>query len=244
MGYNERLGDKLHKEDLQRFIRKNPSTKNVRYKADMHGPGDPRYYKKKRSDAGTIDFHHYGGKKSKETKWEEMITGAKYWGKKKDKDKLDRTRKDWQKVAKELGIDQVDSEEEVLRMIDHVRGGRQKVEETVNPPSEPPATFTPSDAHQEARTDFEEKQNNPVPRMSDQPGLAGGTSDPMADAIRHGDDLNDWYQRETEVRKAEAKLGAYEIGERTQFNANRFVGKVPEMGDVGKLVENYSKDFK
>ena len=86
MGYNERLGDKLHKEDLQRFIRKNPSTKNVRYKADMHGPGDPRYYKKKRSDAGTIDFHHYGGKKSKETKWEEMISGAKYWDKKKGKD--------------------------------------------------------------------------------------------------------------------------------------------------------------
>ena len=80
--------------------------------------------------------------------------------------------------------------------------------------------------------------------MSDQPGLADGTSDPMTDAIRHGDDLNDWYQRDTERLKAEAKLGAYEVGERTRFNANRFVGKIPELGDVGKLVENYSKDFK
>ena len=244
MGYNERLGDKLHKEDLQRFVRKNPSTKKVKLAPRNYGSDNIR--EKRRADAGTIDFHHYGGKKSKETKWEEMISGAKYWNKKNGKGKGDRTRKDWQKVAKELGIDNVDSEEKVLRMIEHVRGGRlnQKEEETVNPPSEPPATFTPSPAHEEARTDFEEKQNNPVPRMSDQPGLAGGTSDPMADAIRHGDDLNDWYQRETEVRKAEAKLGAYEIGERTRFNANRFVGKVPELGDVGKLVENYSKDFK
>ena len=241
MGYNERLGEKLHTEDLQRFVKKMPGEKTVRYKSQQTG-------KRARADRGQIDFYNYGGEKSKETKYEEMMSGKAFLDKygNKGKDKGDRTRDDWKKVAKELGIDQVDSEEEVLRMIEHVRGGRlnQKEEETVNPPSEPPATFTPSPAHEEARTDFEEKQNNPVPRMSDQPGLAGGTSDPMADAIRHGDDLNDWYQRETEVRKAEAKLGAYEIGERTQFNANRFVGKVPEMGDVGKLVENYSKDFK
>ena len=241
MGYNERLGEKLHQEDLQRFVQKRPSKKKYR------GHPDGRMNKKwtKTADAGQIDFHHYGGKKSKETKWEELISGAKYWDKKKGKGK-NQDRKDWEKVAKELGIGAVDSEEEVLRVIDHVRGGRQnqKEEETVNPPSEAPATFTPSPAHEEARTDFEEKQNNPVPRMSDQPGLADGTSDPMTDAIRHGDDLNDWYQRDTERLKAEAKLGAYEVGERTRFNANRFVGKIPELGDVGKLVENYSKDFK
>ena len=246
MGYNERLGDKLHKEDLQRFVRKNPNTKKVRLKPGNYGSDNIR--EKQRADAGTINFHHYGGKKSKETKFEEMMSGKAFLDKyiNKGKDKNNQTRKDWKKVAKELGIDNVDTEDKVLRMIEHVRGGRmnRREEETVNPPSEPPATFTPSDAHQEARTDFEGKQNNPIPRMSDQPGLADGTSDPMADAIRHGDDLNDWYQRDTERLKAEAKLGAYEIGERTRFNANRFVGKTPVLGDVGKLVENYSKDFK
>ena len=243
MGYNERLGDKLHKEDLQRFIRKNPSTKNVRYKADMHGPGDPRYYKKKRSDAGTIDFHHYGGKKSKETKWEEMITGAKYWGKKKDKDKLDRTRKDWSKVAKELGIDNVDSEEKVLRMIEHVRGGRAmaKEEEPVAPPVEQPPTFVPSEGHQDARDDFENTRDNPVPRMSDQPGMADNTSNPYLSAITHGDDLNDWYTEFVKGEKAEARLAAHEIGERTRFHVGRFDGKVPELADAGELYQDWNK---
>ena len=241
MGYNERLGNKLHKEDLRRFVKKKPGKKTVRLKSSQTAI-------KSRADAGQIDYYNYGGKKSKETEWEEMVTGKAFLDKyiSKGKDKKNQTRKDWKKVAKELGIDNVDTEDKVLRMIEHVRGGRmnRREEETVNPPSEPPATFTPSDAHQEARTDFEGKQNNPIPRMSDQPGLADGTSDPMADAIRHGDDLNDWYQRDTERLKAEAKLGAYEIGERTRFNANRFVGKIPVLGDVGKLVENYSKDFK
>ena len=243
MGYNERLGDKLHTEDLQRFVRKNPSTKKVRLKPGNYGSDNVR--EKKRADAGTIDFHHYGGEKSKATKAEELFSGKAFLDKYKNKGKKNQDRQDWKKVAKDLGIDKVDSEDEVLRMIDHVRGGRamNKEEETVESPTEPAEVFTPSDAHQEARSDFEEKQDNPIPRMSDQPGLADGTSDPMNDAITHGDDLNDWYQRDTERLKAEAKLGAYEIGERTRFNANRFVGKMPELGDVGKLVENYSKDF-
>ena len=75
--------------------------------------------------------------------------------------------------------------------------------------------------------------------MSDQIG-----ANAMADAIRHGDDLNDWYQRDTKARKAEAKLGAYEMGERTRFLANQFVGKIPELGDVGKLYESYADKLK
>lgn len=225
----------LRLEVWKESIKRIPKTRKVRGKSSQ-------VFEKDNPDGGKVDLYSYGGKKSKSQRWNDLITGAKF--RKKDKDK-ERTRKEWKKVAKEVGVN-LNSESDVAQMIDHVMGmGRQKEkpEETVNPPSQAPSTFTPSDAHQEARDDFEAKQDNPIPRMSDQPGLAEGTSDPMVDAIRHGDDLNDWYQRDTERLKAEAKLGAYEIGERTRFNANRFVGKIPELGDVGKLVENYSKDF-
>lgn len=149
-------------------------------------------------------------------------------------------------AAKALGINNVDEKKEVKDILAYIQGGggkAMKEEETVQEPSEPPV-FTPSEAHQEAKGEYESTRDNPIPRMSDQPGLAGGTSDPMADAIRHGDDLNDWYQRDTKARVAEAKLGAYEMGERTRFLANQFVGKIPELGDVGKLYESYADKLK
>lgn len=242
MGKKNKDNRDLRLEVWKESVKRIPKTRKVRMKPDNYGPGSKGYHEKANPGGGKVDLYYYGGKKSKGQKFNDLMSG-KYG--KKDKDG-EKTRKEWRKVAKEIGVN-LNSESDVVQMIDHVMGmGRQKEkpEETVNPPSEPPATFTPSPAHEEARTDFENKQENPVPRMSDQPGLAEGTSDPMVDAIRHGDDLNDWYQRDTERLKAEAKLGAYEIGERTRFNANRFVGKIPELGDVGKLVENYSKDFK
>tara|TARA_A100001234_G_scaffold73766_1_gene65138 strand:+ start:6127 stop:6849 length:723 start_codon:yes stop_codon:yes gene_type:complete len=240
MGKENKDRKDLRLEVWKESIKRIPKTRKVRMKPDNYGPGSKGYHEKANPDGGKVDLYAYGGKKSKGQRFSDLMSG-KYG--KKDKDG-EKTREEWRKVAKEIGVN-LNSESDVAQMIDHVMGmGRTKEEETVNPPSEPPATFTPSDAHQEARSDFEAKQNNPIPRMSDQPGVAGGTSDPMVDAIRHGDDLNDWYQRDTERLKAEAKLGAYEIGERTRFNANRFVGKMPELGDVGKLVENYSKDFK
>lgn len=152
-------------------------------------------------------------------------------------------------AAKVLGINNVNSKKEVDEILNYIQDGgkamkEEKPQEEVVEETSEPAVFTPSDAHQEARSDFEAKQNNPIPRMSDQPGLADGTSDPMMDAIRHGDDLNDWFQRETEKQKADAKLGAYEMGERTRFFANQFVGKVPELGDVGKLYESYADKLK
>lgn len=151
-------------------------------------------------------------------------------------------------AAKELGIGNVNEKKEVKDILAYIQGGGGKAmkevkEETVQEPSEPPV-FTPSEAHQGAKSEYESTRDNPIPQMSDQPGLAGGTSDSMADAIRHGDDLNDWYQRETKARVADAKLGAYEMGERTRFFADQFVGKIPELGDVGKLYESYADKLK
>ena len=143
-------------------------------------------------------------------------------------------------AAKALEIGNVDEQKEVDDILAYIQGSGKamKEEETVQEPSEPPV-FTPSEAHQQAKAEYESTRDNPIPRMSDQIG-----ANAMADAIRHGDDLNDWYQRDTKARKAEAKLGAYEMGERTRFLANQFVGKVPELGDVGKLYESYADKLK
>ena len=150
-----------------------------------------------------------------------------------------KNAKNWRAIATHLGIEKPSSEDDLRRMYDFVKGhSMQKEGETVQEPSEPPV-FTPSEAHQEARGEYESTRDNPIPRMSDQIG-----ANAMADAIRHGDDLNDWYQRDTEARKAEAKLGAYEMGERTRFLANQFAGKIPELGDVGKLYESYADKLK
>ena len=111
-------------------------------------------------------------------------------------------------AAKALEIGNVDEQKEVDDILAYIQGGGgkpMKEEETVQEPSEPPV-FTPSEAHQGAKSEYESTRDNPIPRMSDQIG-----ANAMADAIRHGDDLNDWYQRDTKARAAEAKLGAYEM---------------------------------
>ena len=211
-------------------------------------------------NAGKVDYAAYGGKAN--NYFDERAIGAIEYSKKRGKDHpfegkknyygdAYRNRDTWGKVAKHLGIKKVDDEGDLRQMYDFVKGYSQKeepVEDTVQEPSEPP-TFTPTEPHQEARAEYESTQDNPIPRMSDQPGLAGssgssGSSDPMVDAIRHGDDLNDWYQRNTESLKDEARLAAYEIGERTRFHLNRFVGTVPELGDAGKLYANYADKLK
>ena len=217
-------------------------------------------------NAGKIDYAAYGGKAN--NYFDKRAISSIEWSKDRGKDhpfegkdnyygSAYRNRDSWGKVAKHLGIDKVDDEDDLRQMYDFVKGysrEESKPDDTVQEPSEPPAppVFTPSEPHQEARTEYESTQDNPIPRMSDLPGLAdssgssgsSGSSDPMRDAIRHGDDLNDWYREDTKARVAEAKLGAYEMGERTRFYANQFVGKIPELGDVGKLYESYAEKLK
>tara|TARA_B100000035_G_scaffold290823_1_gene278225 strand:+ start:313 stop:1080 length:768 start_codon:yes stop_codon:yes gene_type:complete len=158
-----------------------------------------------------------------------------------------RNRDTWKKVKDHLGIDRLDSKDELRQMYDFVSGySKEKPkEDTVQEPSEPP-TFTPSEGLQNLRDEYESTPDNPTPRMSDQEGVKGpsNTSNPYLDAITHGDDLNDWYTRDTKRRELEAQLAGMEIGERTRFHANRFVGKLPEIGDAGKLYQNYADKLK
>ena len=220
----------------------------VRNPATVEGNKATQGQRAPHRNAGQIDYGAYSGEASDDfmdQKYESYRNSKYYDPDRKtgfEKDGYDhrwRNRDTWGKVAAHLGIDKVDDEGDLRRMYDFVKGqSMQKDEDTVQEPSETP-TFTPSDAHQDARSEYESTRDNPIPRMSDQIG-----ANAMADAIRHGDDLNDWYQRDTKARVADAKLGAYEMGERTKFLANQFVGKVPELGDVGKLYESYADKLK
>ena len=242
MSYLGRLQNSLKEKDLDRYIQYNPSTKNVRKHPDMHGPGDPRSYKQKRADAGTIDFYHYGGKKSKETEWEELVTG-----KLKGKDKNDQTRKDWQKVAKELGINQVDSEKEVRRMIDHVMGNRAVAEEQPSAPPPPPVesnTERPDEVKQDQRR-FEEtrldRPENQMPRLED---AFRSTSDANMGAIRGGDHLNKWYQTKFVPHlEADANATMSEQGDDARDLMKSFAFNPPKLGSVKELFDKYKGEI-
>ena len=248
MGYQDRLFDQLKGDEIGKLIQYMPSTKKVKGHPDMHGPGDPRYLKKKRADAGQIDFYNYGGEKSKETKYEEMWTGG--FGK--DKDEKNQTRKDWQKVARELGINQVDSEDEVRRMIEHVRGYSQKSEPAVEEKPVEPIATRPNDEKpkevQDAVQEYEDtklnKDGNTTPRLSDiiKTDLAGNpTSNPMMDAITHGDDLNDWYSKKFIPHlEAEANATAHEIGDTSRFFLDKWVFEPPKLGDPKEVFKYYA----
>ena len=69
----------------------------------------------------------------------------------------------------------------------------------------------------------------------------GFTGDASKDAIRHGEDLNAHYVNKfIPSLEAEARLTAQEIGESGRYNLNRFIGKVPELGDPKELFEYYA----
>jgi type II secretory pathway component PulK len=71
------------------------------------------------------------------------------------------------------------------------------------------------------------------------------TDRPNRDAVRYGEDINSHYiNKFIPSLEADARLTAQEIGESGRFNLNRFVGKIPELGDVKELTEHYMGEVK
>ena len=82
-------------------------------------------------------------------------------------------------------------------------------------------------------------------RPENQAPTMGFTNDPMQDAIRDGEDINSHYiNRFIPSLEADARLTAQEIGESGRFNLNRFIGKVPELGDPKDMFEYYSAQLR
>ena len=104
----------------------------------------------------------------------------------------------------------------------------------------------------EAIEDYEDSKlelpDNQQPKMSDLievDEMGTPTSDPNLDAIKHGDDLNEWYQTKFVPHlEDEAMATAHEIGNSTRYFIDKFVFEPPQLGDPKQLFDYYSDKIK
>ena len=220
-------------------------------------------------NAGRIDYAAYGGEASGfadnraldalERSKQKGFGGDKYKyvGKKEYYGDAWRNRDTWSKVAKHLGIKDVDSESDLRQMYDFVRGYKfeEEKEEAEEPEYTPVATQPVEEKPQEVQDavkDYEdsklENPGNQQPKFSDviKTNLGGNpTSDPSLDAIKHGDDLNSWYQTKFVPHlEKEAHATAHEIGNSSRYFLDKFVFQPPELGDPKELFQYYSDQIK
>jgi len=153
----------------------------------------------------------------------------------------------WNRVREDIGIKNVDSENDLRQMFDYVMGARamgqpsdndsDKPEETTPTNTEPEIT-QPSDTLTDLRDQYDNNQYGGKP--SDMPRMATD-GNPYTDAIEYGNDMNDYFQTNfVPSLRTEAKLGSQEIGETGKFYLNKFIGKVPKLGDPKELFDYYS----
>ncbi len=182
-----------------------------------------------------IDFSRYDGSR----------TGTENLGKP-GHDGDVNTSQLWNRVRKDIGIKDVDSENDLRQMFDYVTNYQAKKNEpeatpeaTPAPTNEAPPNFVPSDDLVDLAGKVEAGQSGQSGIMS-MPGMKTG-GDPYKNAIEFGNDANKYFDETYLQQKAnEAKLAAKEIGERGLFNFTNFIGKVPELGDPREAFEYYA----
>ena len=168
-----------------------------------------------------------------------------------------RNRDTWKKVKDHLGIDRLDSKDELRQMYDFVQGYQMQQapaegkDDEYTPITTQPVEEKPQEV-QDAVKDYEdsklENPGNTQPKFSDviKTDLGGNpTSNPMLDSIKHGDDLNEWYQTKFVPHlEKEAHATAHEIGNSTRYFIDKFVFQPPKLGDPKELFEYYSDKIK
>jgi len=149
----------------------------------------------------------------------------------------------WDRVRQDIGIKDVDSENDLRQMFDYVTNYQSKedsdtdTEDTTPTDTEPEITL-PSDTLTDLRDQYDNNQYGGKP--SDMPRMATD-GNPYTDAIEYGNDMNDYFQTNfVPSLRTEAKLGSQEIGETGKFYLNKFIGKVPKLGDPKELFDYYS----
>jgi hypothetical protein len=103
-----------------------------------------------------------------------------------------------------------------------------------------PAVRQPSDDLANARKRWENEQN--AAAVGNAPGSIqfNPTGNPYQDAADYGNAATDDYVRRfIPSLNRQADLEAREIGETGNFHLNRFIGKVPELGDPKEMFEYY-----
>ena len=209
---------------------------------------------RRHKNAGGIDYAAYGGKASKDYNDQvAMIVYDKHGGKKKGMPRSYksqggnwRNRETWAKVANHLGIKNPDSEEDLRKMYDYVRGYQaQKTQEENSTPTPPsptvePNTERPDEVKQDQRRFEETRLDRPENRI----GLGNGTKDASLAAIRGGDDLNEWYQTKFVPHlEADANATNSEIGDDSRYFLNKFAFEPPKLGSVQEIFDRYKGEI-
>jgi hypothetical protein len=147
-------------------------------------------------------------------------------------------------AAKELGIGNVNSKKEVRKILNYIQGNsKQKNEE---PKKEEPSQSKPEYEYKPvgdppSQGDKDGGTASPEP-LEAAPRLSGFTDNPSKDAIRGGDDMNDWYQKKFIPHlKAEADFGTASIDNDMGFYLENFAYGPPELGDATELFDKYKK---
>lgn len=184
---------------------------------------------------GTIDFGAYGGKNKYGYQHNSINPFSS------DKTKLNNAA-NWKRIADHLGIKKINSENDLRQMHDFVTGyaGRAAAaaaKPEPEPEPTPPPVFTPSEELTDAQEEFEQTR---LDKDENSPPLMSYTSDVYADINNQANNQLDWYNKKfLPSIKAEANLGAREIGESASFHLGNFIGAVPKLGDPKELAEYY-----
>ena len=161
------------------------------------------------------------------------------------------------KEAAQMVLDYAEKVKGKTKMGGATRDALNKLKEIASKPD--PIKTIPKQPHKDkpkevkkAIKDFKksklEKKKNQQPKMSELievDDMGNPTSDPNLDAIKHGDDLNEWYQTKFVPHlESEAMATAHEIGNSTRYFIDKFVFEPPQLGDPKELYEYYEGKIK
>jgi len=215
---------------------------------------------RRHKNAGQINYYAYGGKPSSDYNDRQYayFRDSKYYKpgakntvyEKYGHESQSRNRETWAKVANHLGIKKPDSEEDLRKMYDYVRGYQsQKEQEQETPtPTPPPPVESNTERPDEVKRDqqrFEEtrldRPENQMPRLED---AMRGTSDANMGAIRGGDDLNRWYQTKFVPHlEADAIATMSEQGDDARDLLKSFAFNPPKLGSIKELFDKYKGEI-
>ena len=154
------------------------------------------------------------------------------------------------KQAAQMVLDYADKVKGKTKMGGGTRDALNKLKEIASKPE--PIKTQPIEEKpepvQEAVQEYEEskleKPENQQPKMSELievDEMRKPTSDPNLDAIKHGDDLNEWYQTKFVPHlESEAMATAHEIGNSTRYFIDKFAFQPPKLGDPKAMFDYYS----
>lgn len=194
---------------------------------------------------GTIDYGAYGG----QNKYGYQHNSINPF--RSDKTQLNNAI-NWKKVADHIGIEKINSENDLRQMYDFVSGYKfDKGDDSdsgnneARKETDPTANTERPDNVKEDRDRFLEtkldRPENQMPRLED---AFRGTTDASMGAIRGGDDLNEHYQKKFVPHlEADARATSSEIGDESRNFLSKFTFDPPELGSIKDIFDKYKSEI-